>query len=127
MLSERETINKLKEYASNFNAMVKNKEWEKAHNIYRKALNVAVFLEISHKDKEELFGEYPKDDPRNEEVAPKDGLFSRRDVEMVNLECCIRRNMAYEDIALRQQGHKTEYYSSEDYCARCYAKKEAHR
>lgn len=127
MLSERETINKLKEYASIFSIMVKNKEWGKAHNIYRIAMNVTVFLQLSQETIEELFGEYTEGDPYNNDAPLKDGLFSRRDVEKVNLESCIQRNMAYEDVALRQQGHKTEYYGNEDYCARCYAKKEAHR
>ena len=106
--------------AALFNVHVKNKEWGKAHNIYRATMTVAVFVKIPQPAMEELFGAYPEGD---EAVSDMDGLFCRRDVARVELECCIKRNMAYEDMALRKQGQAAKYYSDEGYCARCLEKR----
>lgn len=119
MLTEQEAINKLKEYGSLFNVFVQNKEWGKAHNIYRATMTIAVFLKLPQEVMDELFGAYQE----GEEETPDTGLFSRKDVAKVDLECCIRRNMSYEDMALRKQGQETKYYGGPDYCAHCYIKK----
>lgn len=121
MLIEQEAIGKLKEYGLLFNVYVKNRDWGKAHNIYRATMTVAVFLEIPQLVMDELFGAYQED----EEEIPDTGLFRRKDVARVDLECCIKRNMAYEDMALRKQGQDAKYYSEENYCARCTKKRRA--
>lgn len=115
MLTEQEAIGKLKEYGSLFNVYVGNREWGKAHNIYRAAVTIAVFLKIPQMTMDELFGGYQEDGYPEMDT----GLFNRKDVARVDLECCVRRNMAYEDMALRKQGHNAQYYSDSDYCARC--------
>lgn len=113
MLTERQTEQKLKEYAQRFTQHVRNKEWGKAHNIYNMALTVAVFMDSSEELLAELFGPY--DVPGSEHM----GLFRQSEVSRVNTECCIRRNIAYEDIACRKIGMPVRYYSEETYCAGC--------
>lgn len=121
MLTEHEAIGKLKEYGLLFNVYVKNREWGKAHNTYRAAMTVAVFLQVPPPVMDELFGAYQE----GEEEMPDISLFSRKDVARVDLECCIKRNMAYEDMALRKQGEDAKYYSDTNYCARCTKKRRA--
>lgn len=119
MLTEAAMERKLREYASTFNRHVKEKEWGKAHNIYHMVLTAAVMAEMSETFKRELFGDYDDDETGE---ALDDGLFRRVDVHRVNVECCIRRNMAYEDIECRKIGLPMEeyrYYSENEYCARC--------
>ena len=57
MLNEREVGKKLQELAYRFRGHVKNRQWEQAKHCYDVARNVAVAVEISEKDKLELFGE----------------------------------------------------------------------
>lgn len=117
MLTEAAMERKLREYAEKFNRHVKEREWGKAHNIYNMVLTAAVMAEASEKFKEELFGSYDVEDHQQD-----DGLIRRSDVQRVNAECCIRRNMAYEDMECRKIGIPLEtfrYYSEEDYCAGC--------
>lgn len=117
MLTEAAMERKLREYAKTFGRHVKEKEWGKAHNVYNMILTAAVMAEMSEKFKMELFGScdgegYPVDD----------GLIRRSDVQKVNMECCIRRNMAYEDIECHKLGLPLgvfRYYSEANYCARC--------
>ena len=116
MLTEKEVTQKLREYADRFNWHVMNREWGKAHNIYLIARNVAVFVQMPDSVIEELFGEYSED---QDEKNPEDGLFRRADVSRVDLESCIRRNMAYEDMACRRIGQPERYYSEDTYCASC--------
>lgn len=117
MLTEAEMERKLREYAAAFSRHVKEKEWGKAHNIYNMVLTAAVMAEMSEEFRAELFGSYDKEDfPLN------DGLIRRSDVSRVDIECCIRRNMAYEDMECRKIGLPMEeyrYYSENEYCARC--------
>lgn len=117
MLTEEEVITKLREYGQRFNQLVKRKEWGKAHNIYNIAMETAVFVDIPEKAMEELFGSYDR------EGYPEDnGLFGRNVVMRVDEECCIRRNMTYQDIICRKRGMPLEtisYYSDANYCARC--------
>lgn len=118
MLTEAAMEEKLREYASAFNRHVKEKEWGKAHNIYHMVLTAAVMSEMSEKFKNELFGVYDEEETGE---AP-DGLIRKADVKKVNIECCIRRNMAYEDIACQKIGLPMEeyrYYSENEYCAIC--------
>lgn len=119
MLTEHEVIGKLKEYGAMFNVYVRNKDWGRAHYIYRETLAIAVFLNLPQEVMDELFGAYQE----GEEPEPDTGLFSKKDVERVDFESCILRNMAYEDMALRKQGKDVKYYSDPDYCARCRMKK----
>lgn len=117
MLTEAAMERKLREYASTFNRHVREKEWGKAHNIYNMVLTAAVMSEMSEKFRAELFGSYD-----GEDYPVDDGLIRRSDVQKVNTECCIRRNMAYEDIECRKMGLPLEtfrYYSEADYCAGC--------
>ena len=117
MLTEKQMETKLKRYAETFNQNVRNKEWGKAHNVYNITLEAAVMAEMSEGFMKELFGGYDDEDyPLN------DGLIKRQDVQKVNAECCIRRNMAYEDIECRKLDLPLgtfRYYSDTDYCARC--------
>lgn len=117
MLTEAAMERKLREYAATFNRHVKEKEWGKAHNIYHMVLTAAVMAEMSEKFRAELFGSYDSED-----YPVDDGLIRHSDVSRVNLECCIRRNMAYEDMECRKIGLPMEeyrYYSENEYCARC--------
>lgn len=114
MLTEMEMQWKLRDYARKFNRSVTDKEWGKAHNLYHMILTAAVMTEISEKFNEELFGSYD-----SEGYPVDDGLIKSRDVARVNTECCIRRNMAYEDMTCRKLGMPLRYYSEETYCAGC--------
>ena len=122
MLTEREMENKLRDYAARFRQHVGNREWGKAHNLYNMALVTAVIAEMSEGFRKELFGEY--DSEGTGDVA--DGLFGRDDVAKVDWECCVRRNMAYEDVECRRLGVPLgtfRRYSDSDYCAMCRKKK----
>lgn len=115
MLTEKELEDKLREYAAAFNIHVRTKEWGKAHNVYNMTLTTAVMTGLSREFRDELFGGYDESDDGD----VKDGLFRREDVAKVNTECCIRRNMAYEDMECRKAGKAPRYYSEEGYCAIC--------
>ena len=122
MLTERDLENKLRDYAARFSQHVRKREWGEGHNLYNMALDTAVIAEMSEDFQAELFGEY--DSEGTGDVA--DGLFSREDVHRVNRECCIIRNMAYEDKECRRLGIPLgtfRNYSDEDYCARCRKRK----
>lgn len=108
---------KLREHAAAFNRYVKEKEWGKAHNIYHMVLTAAVMAEMSEEFRAELFGSYDSED-----YPVGDGLIRLSDVSRVSIECCIRRNMAYEDMECRKIGLPMEeyrYYSENEYCSRC--------
>ncbi len=117
MLSSETAVEKLYAFGRGFQQYVKEKEYEKAKELYNQAVIVAVFLDIPEDIKTELFGGYAGD-YEEEETVPE-GLFTRWAVEKVNLECCIKRHMGHEDIACRKQGQAVEYYSDKKYCARC--------
>lgn len=117
MLTEAAMERKLREYAEAFSRHVKEKEWGKAHNIYNMVLITAVMAEMSEEFRAELFGSYDSED-----YPVDDGLIRRSDVSRVDIESCIRRNMAYEDMECRKIGLPMEeyrYYSENEYCARC--------
>lgn len=117
MLTEAAMEKKLREYAWTFKRHVEEKKWGKAHNIYHMVLTAAVMAEMSEEFMAELFGGHDSED-----YPVNDGLIRHSDVQKVNLECCIRRNMAYEDIACREIRLPVEeyrYYSEDEYCARC--------
>jgi len=117
MLTDKECIARLYELADLFNNLTTRKEWTKAKIAYNKAFEVAMFMEIPSNVKDELFGVYAGDVGEHE--TPPDGLFKRETVAKVNMECCIKRQQAYEDIAARKLGQATRYYRDEDYCAGC--------
>lgn len=119
MLTEAEMKRKLLDYADTFNRNVRAKEWGKAHNIYNMILTVAVMAEMPEGFKRELFGYHDSDD----EEDNWEGMIKREDVDRVNMECCVRRNMAYEDIECRKLGVPVRYYSESGYCARCRKRK----
>ena len=110
MLTEQETIDKLHKTAQEFEKAAKDKDYARAKSLYIKALAVATFMQISQDQMSELFGQTGKTE---DEEVPQ-GLFRRGTVSKVDLECCIKRNKAYEDMTCR-----TGYYSDADYCARC--------
>lgn len=115
MLTENEVVDKLRDYGQKFDSCVKKKEWGKAHNLYNIALSVATFVELPDQIMKELFG-------YGEDATEDGGLFRIGSVRLVDRECCIRRNMAYEDMACRKKGLPLELfrcYSEEDFCARC--------
>lgn len=120
MLTEKQMEAKLRKYAETFNQNVRDKEWDKAHNVYNITLETAVMAEMSEEFLKELFGDYDSADEDGN--ALDDGLIRRAAVEKVNTECCIRRNMAYEDRECRKLGIPLgiyRNYSDADYCARC--------
>ena len=116
-MDEKQTVDKLKETAEDFMAAVEDKNYMRAKALYNKALTVATFMKIPKEAMEELFGKSAGGIADDEE-AP-DGLFRRAAVSRVDLECCIKRNQAYEDQACRRKGKTVRYYSDKDYCARC--------
>ena len=116
MLTEEETIRKLREAADQFDSAVREKDYLRAKALYNKSLTVATFMELGTAVTAELFGQHGGLGEHDE--AP-DGLFSRDYVRRVDLECCIKRNKAYEDQACRRMDQPVRYYSDEDYCARC--------
>ena len=127
MLTEMQTNVKLEEYAARFRAAVIRKDWGVAHNLYNECVMVTAFMDISDREKKKLFGDWDSDDGSDTETALDNGLFSRKDVDRVNKECCILRNMAYEDQACRREGRPVQYYGDPDFCPRCQERKRAIR
>ena len=127
MLNEAKTIQKLEDLAARFRAAVMRKEWGAAHNMYWQAVMVTTFMEIDESTRKKLYGDWDSDDGTDTNTALDNGLFSREDVDRVNKECCVLRNMAYEDMACRREGQPVLYYGDPDYCARCGDKKRAAR
>lgn len=125
MLTEKETMRKLTESAVLFDYFVKNKEYGKAHNIYNMAHSVAVYMELGEDALKTLFGDWDSDDGSGQ--AEDNGLFPRWRVDKVNEMCCIRQHRSYEDAVCRRMGQPVQYYSDEDYCAKCFHKKRAVR
>lgn len=125
MLTDKEAMKKLTEYAALFDGYVRTKEWGKAHNIYNIAHSVAVFMELGESALKILFGDWDSDDGSGNSVD--NGLFRTWKVDMVNEKCCIERHIAYEDMECRKMGQPTRHYSEDDYCARCMQKKRAVR
>lgn len=117
MLTETEMERKLREHAGMFRRYVEEKNWPAAHNVYNITMEAAVMVEMPERFMHELFGGYDA-----EGYPLDDGLIRRSDVSKVNMECCIKRNMAYEDRICRQRGYPLgvlRHYSDEDYCAGC--------
>ena len=124
MLSEQKTLIKLEDYAAMFNDAVQRKAWGVAHNLYNMVHTVAVFMEIGDAEMKKLFGDWDSDDGTDTDTAMDGGLFRRSVVEDVNWRCCIKMHQSYEDVACRAgQRPMLEYYSDEDYCARCEERK----
>lgn len=124
MLSEQKTLIKLEEFAARFNNAIERKSWGEAHNLYHMAHTVAVFMEMGDSCLKELFGDWDSDDGTETDTALDNGLFKREALRIVNRQCCVIRNQAYEDMALRRSGKEAQrYYSEFDYCARCQERK----
>jgi hypothetical protein len=121
MLTEDKLVKKLHRTAEQFRDAVREKKYDRAKALYNDALAVAVYVELDAEKRGELFGQY-SDIPDDQE-APQ-GLFLRDDVSKVDLECCIQRNRAYEDRTCGIMGKPMQYYSDEDYCARCAKRKD---
>ena len=115
MLTEEQTVDKLRQMAEDFELAVDNKDYMRAKALYNKSLVIATFMQLGKSVMVELFGQNSASD---EDVTP-DGLFRRAEVSKVDLECCIKRNKAYEDQACRKNGTSVQYYSDENFCARC--------
>ena len=116
MMDEQQTVDKLKETAEDFMEAVESKNYMRAKALYNKALTVATFMQIPKEAMAELFGQSAGIADDDE---AQDGLFRREAVSRVDLECCIKRNQAYEDQACRRRGTTVRYYSDKDYCALC--------
>lgn len=125
MLTERETISKLEHYAAEFNGYMRVRDYGKAHAIYNEALMVATFMKMGDVVLKRLFGDWESDDGSDSDTALDNGLFTRSAVAKVDLESCILRHKAYEDMACRKMGRPVQYYSDIDFCARCMKKKKA--
>ena len=127
MISETKAVQKLEEKAALFRAAVARKDWGVAHNLYNEAVLVTAFCEMEDHVKKLLFGDWDSDDGTDTDTALDNGLFSREEVNRVNKECCVLRNMAYEDMACRREGRPVQYYGDADFCALCQDKKRAVR
>ena len=124
MLSEEKLMVKLEEYAARFDGAVNRKEYGLAHNLYHMVHTTAVMAELSEANMKKLFGDWDSDDGTETNTALDNGLFKRTDVDLVNRQCCVIRNQAYEDMALRRRKEDPQrYYSEFDYCARCQERK----
>ena len=115
MLTEEQTVDKLRQMAEDFESAVDHKDYMRAKALYNKSLVIATFMQLGKNVMIELFGQNTASD---EDVTP-DGLFRRAEVRKVDLECCIKRNKAYEDQACQKSGTSVQYYSDENFCARC--------
>ena len=110
MLNDRETRNKLHEYAERFRQLYRNQEWAAAKFTYFRAWTVAVFMELTEADMIELFGNRPyKAD--HEEL--KDGLFPEAMVSKADWEC-IRQNTTYDELHLRPAAGGIDEFISRD-------------
>lgn len=97
MLTEKEAMDKLHDYAEQFDLSYRNKEWSRAKMLYFQAQTVAVFLELPEDKLAEFFGNRPyKEDW--EPLEP--GLFPEEKVERVSWEC-VRIHETYDELHLR--------------------------
>jgi hypothetical protein len=119
MLNEKEIKEKLEITAEDFRNAVQERNYMRAKALYNKALAVATFVRLDPEDMENLFG-YRED--VGEDTEAEEGLFPRYEVSRVDLECCVKRNKAYEDMTVNGR-----FYSDEDYCARCRKRKDRMR
>lgn len=120
MLTEKELMKKLRDDAQLFVTLHRNGEHGRAHNVYQRAHNVALYLELEEKCLKELFGDWDSDDGTETDTARDDGLFQRWRVDEVNWRCCVRTNQTYEATVLRLTGREPlQYYTDPDYCAKC--------
>lgn len=127
MISESRFILKMEDQAAKFNAAISRKDWGVAHNLVVEAVMVTAFCEVSEEIKKKIWGDWDSDDGTETNTALDNGLFSRRAIDLVNRECCIKRNMAYEDQVCRREGRPLQYYGDADFCAICRDKKRAVR
>lgn len=119
MISENKLVQKLEEFASMFGDAVHRKSYGEAHNLYNMAHTTAVMVELDEPTMKRLFGDWDSDDGTETDTAEDGGLFRRSTVDEVNWQCCVRIHQSYEDIACRKRHGKLEFYSDQDYCARC--------
>lgn len=97
MLTEKEAMDKLHDYAEQFDLSYRNKEWSRAKMLYFRAQTVAVFLELPEDKLAEFFGNRPY----KEDWEPlKPGLFPEEKVERVSWEC-VRIHETYDELHLR--------------------------
>lgn len=125
MLTEKETVCKLMDYAELFNQYMAAKKYGHAHNVYNTAHNVAVFMDLGEDVRKLLFGDWDSDDGTGR--AEDTGLFKSWKVDKVNEMCCKRQHKAYEDVECRRLGKPVRYYSDEDYCAKCFARQRLYK
>lgn len=97
MLTEKEAMDKLYEYAEQFNLSYQNKEWARAKMLYFRAQTAATFLDLPEDRLAELFGNRPY----KEDWEPlEQGLFQEEKVERVSWEC-VRIHETYDELHLR--------------------------
>ena len=100
MLEHGQVMEGLREKAKKFEKAYDAKDYLSAMWIYNEALNIAVFMELSEEDKQELFGDRQNVDEWKEE--DEKGLFKESMVERARL-WCIRNNKT------RQEAVDTRY------------------
>lgn len=106
MLTEKEAMDKLYEYAEQFDLSCQNKKWARAKMLYFRAQTVATFLELSEDRLAELFGNRPyKEDW--EPLEP--GLFTEEKVERASWEC-VRIHKTYDELHLRPKDKHGDTY-----------------
>lgn len=84
-------IAKLYRMPAQFQEQYYAKEWAAAKNTYDTAVKVALFMELTERERNRLFGsrqDYP------EHVI--EGLFPEEMVDRVYLECVVKRDLGFE-------------------------------
>lgn len=88
MLKQSEIRAKIYELADAFQDALNRGQEVLAYNIYRKASQVAVFVEMDPEDMNRLFG-YAETE---EEVNPERGLFDREEVRRIGWKIAIKKD-----------------------------------
>lgn len=88
MLKQSEIRAKIYKLADAFQDALDRGQEALAYNIYRKASQVAVFVEMDPEDMNRLFG-YAETE---EEVNPEHGLFDREEVRRIGWKIAIKKD-----------------------------------
>ena len=88
MLKQNEIRAKIYDLADAYKDAMNRGQEVLAYNIYRKAEQVAVFVELDQEDMNRLFG-YSQTE---EEVNPERGLFDREEVRRIGWKIAIKRD-----------------------------------
>lgn len=113
-------MDKLYKMGSWFRQQYAAQNYAGAAYMYHAASTAALFLGLPQEYMYALFGH---GDDGTDEIR-YDEVFRKDMVHEVNWACCVRMHKGYNDAALRRAGEPVRYYSDEDYCALCRARKD---